>query len=323
MNLSFPSPKQRAEEISVKGFFEAFKDITDLKIIAGEKGMDRVISEPSINRPALAITGYFKNFASKRIQLFGAGEMSYMRDLPAARQTEILEQMADLKIPCIIVSRNLEPTKAMLAVAEERGVPLLRTEMKSKEFSSEIIVRIDRMFAPTTAIHGTLIDIQGIGTLIRGDSGIGKSECALALIDKGHSLVADDHVYCVKVNDHKILGKGHELSRGYMECRGIGIINVAELFGIRCVRPEKSIDIIVSFVEWEEGMVEDRTGLETKYFDILGIPIPHFVIPVRLGRDMARLVEVAARVQALRQMGHDGAKTFNDRLIAHMANQKK
>ncbi len=323
MDLGFSAPKQRAEEISVKDFFEAFKDITGLKIIAGEKGMDRVISEPSINRPALAITGYFKNFASKRIQLFGAGEMSYMRDLEEARQTEILERMADLKIPCIIVSRNLEPTKAMLAVAEERGVPLLRTEMKSKEFSSDIIVRIDRMFAPTTAIHGTLIDIQGIGTLIRGDSGIGKSECALALIDKGHSLVADDYVYCVKVNDHKILGKGHELSRGYMECRGIGIINVAELFGIRCVRPEKSIDIIVSFVEWKEGMVEDRTGLETKYFDILGIQIPHFVIPVRLGRDMARLVEVAARVQALRQMGHDGAKTFNDRLIAHMANQKK
>ena len=312
-----------AEEISVRKFFDVFKDITELEVIAGAEGMDRVILEPSINRPALAITGYFKNFASKRIQLFGAGEMSYMRDLPDAEQREVLRKMAELKIPCIVVSRNLAPTKAMLEIADECNVPLLRTKMKSKEFSADIIVRIDRMFAPTTSLHGTLIDIQGIGTLIRGDSGIGKSECALALIDKGHSLVADDHVYCVRVNDHTIIGRGHELNRGYMECRGIGIINVAELFGIRCVRLEKSIDIIVSFVEWQKGIVEDRTGLETKYFDILGIQIPHFVIPVRPGRDMARLVEVAARVQALRQMGHDGAKTFNDRLIAHMAKNSK
>ncbi len=314
---------KKPEEISVRHFFDVFKTLTELELLAGVDGLDRVISEPSLNRPALAITGYFKNFAFKRIQLFGAGEMAYMRDLPDEKQREVLRKMAELKIPCIVISRNLTPTKAMVEVANECKVPLLRTKMKSKEFSADIIVRIDRMFASTTSLHGTLIDIQGIGTLIRGDSGIGKSECALALIDKGHSLVADDLVYCVKVNDHKILGKGHELNRGYMECRGIGIINVAELFGIKCVRLEKSIDIIVSFVEWQNGIVEDRTGLETKYFDILGIPIPHFIIPVRPGRDMARLVEVAARVQALRQMGHDGAKTFNDRLIAHMAKQKK
>ena len=314
---------KKPEEISVRKFFDVFKQLTALELLAGSDGLDRVISEPSLNRPALAITGYFKNFAFKRIQLFGAGEMAYMRDLSDDKQREVLRKMVDMKIPCIVISRNLAPTKAMLDVANECKVPLLRTKMKSKEFSADIIVRIDRMFAPTTSLHGTLIDIQGIGTLIRGDSGIGKSECALALIDKGHSLVADDLVYCVKVNDHKILGKGHELNRGYMECRGIGIINVAELFGIKCVRLEKSIDIIVSFVEWQSGIVEDRTGLETNYFDILGIQIPHFVIPVRPGRDMARLVEVAARVQALRQMGHDGAKTFNDRLIAHMANQIK
>lgn len=322
MDIKLNNIKQ-PEEISVRKFFEVFKDLTGLEILAGEGGLDRIIFEPSINRPALAITGYFKNFASKRIQLFGAGEMSYMCDMSDDRQTTVLEKMVKLEIPCIIISRNLAPTQPMLEAAQKFNLPLLRTKMKSKEFSADIIVRIDRMFAPTTSIHGTLIDIQGIGTLIRGDSGIGKSECALALIDKGHSLVADDYVYCVKVNDHKVLGKGREISRGYMECRGIGIINVAELFGIKCVRMEKSIDIIVSFVEWQKGIVEDRTGLETKYFDILGIPIPHFVIPVRPGRDMARLVEVAARVQALRQMGHDGAKTFNDRLIAHMASMQK
>ena len=311
------------EEISVEKFFEVFKDTAQLELLAGEDGMGRIIHEPSINRPALAITGYFKNFAAPRIQLFGAGEMAYMRDLPERRQREMLVKMAELEIPCMLISRDLAPTRPMLGVANELKIPLLRTKMKSKEFSSEFIVRLNRMFAPTTSIHGTFLDIQGVGTLIRGDSGIGKSECALALIDKGHSLVADDYVNCVKVNDHKVLGRGNELSRGYMECRGIGIINVAELFGIKCVRLEKSIDIVVSFIEWQSGMVEDRTGLEIKYFEILGIPIPHFIIPVRPGRDMARLVEVAARVHALRLMGHDGAKTFNDRLIAHMASAKK
>lgn len=315
--------KKTHEEISVGKFLEVFKDSMQLELLAGAEGLENIIKEPSINRPALAITGYFKNFAAPRIQLFGAGEMAYMCDLPQERQMSVLRKMAELKIPCIVVSRNLDIVPAMESVANEYKIPLLRTKMKSKEFSSEFIVRLDRMFAPTTSIHGTFIDIQGIGTLIRGDSGIGKSECALALIDKGHSLVADDYVNCVRVNDHKVLGRANELSRGYMECRGIGIINVAELFGIKCVRLEKSIDIIVSFIEWQKGVVEDRTGLETKYFDILGIPIPHFIIPVRPGRDMARLVEVAARVHALRTMGHDGAKTFNDRLIAHMASLSK
>ena len=310
-----------SEEISVREFFEMFKSTLSLELLAGANGMDRIIYEPSLNRPALAITGYYKNFASKRIQLFGAGEMAYMRDLPDERQSAVMEEMIAHEIPCIVISRNLAPTKPMLDAVQRHRIPLMRTRMKSKEFSAEVLVRLDRLFAPRMSLHGTLLDIKGIGTLIRGDSGIGKSECALALIDHGHSLVADDLVYCQKISDEIVLGRGNELNRGYMECRGIGIINVAELFGIRCVRMEKSIDMIVTFVEWQQGIVEDRTGLDKNYFDILGVQIPHFIIPVRPGRDMARLVEVAAMVQALRQMGHDGAKAFNDRLIAHMKSE--
>ncbi len=308
-----------SEEISVRQFFDMFKDALQLEILTGGDALDRMILEPSLNRPALAITGYYKNFAAKRIQLFGAGEMAYMRDLPEKRQYHVMEEISERDIPCIVVSRNLAPTKPMLDVMRMKKIPLIRTRMKSKEFSAEVLVRLERLFAPRMSVHGTLLDIKGIGTLIRGDSGIGKSECALALIDHGHSLVADDHVYCVKTGDQKVMGRGNDLNRGYMECRGIGIINVAELFGIRCVRLEKSIDMVVTFIEWQPGVLEDRTGLEYNYFDILGIQIPHFIIPVRPGRDMARLVEVAAMVQALRLMGHDGAKAFNDRLIAHMA----
>ncbi len=312
-----------SEEISVREFFEAFKISLQLEVLAGQTGLDRIICEPTLNRPALAITGYYKNFAAKRIQLFGAGEMAYLNDLLPDRANEVLHEMITHDIPCMIISRNLEPIPAMIELSNKFSIPLIRTKMKSKEFSSEVLVRLGRMFAAMTTLHGTLLDIKGIGTLIRGDSGIGKSECALALIDNGNSLVADDHVYCEKINDQIILGKGKEISRGYMECRGIGIINVAELFGVRCVRTEKSIDIVVTFVEWKQGVVEDRTGLEVSYFDILGVQIPHFVIPVRPGRDMARLVEVAAMVHALKKMGHDGAKAFNDRLIAHMAQKNK
>lgn len=307
------------EEISVKEFYDLFKETLQLEILAGEEGLDRIIYEPSLNRPALAITGYYKNFASKRIQLFGAGEMAYMRDLSDSQQLDVMREIIDREIPCIIISRNLSPTKMMLEIARKNKIPMMKTKLKSKEFSAEMLVRFDRLFAPRMSLHGTLLDIKGIGTLIRGSSGIGKSECALALIDHGHSLVADDHVYCTRINEHIVLGRGNELNRGYMECRGIGIINVAELFGIRCVRMEKSIDIVVTFIEWKPDIVEERTGLESNYFDILGVQIPHFIIPVRPGRDMARLVEVAAMVHALRRMGHDGAKTFNDRLIAHMA----
>ncbi len=310
-----------SEEISVREFFDKFKDMLQLELLAGEKGLDRIILEPSLNRPALAITGYYKNFAAKRIQLFGAGEMAYMRDLSDAEQARMLDEMISKSIPCMVISRNLAPTKPMLDAADKYGIPLIRTKMKSKEFSAEVLVRLDRLFVPKMALHGTLMDIKGIGTLIRGDSGIGKSECALALIDHGHSLVADDHVYCERISDKIILGRSSELSRGYMECRGIGIINVAELFGVRCVSLEKSIDMVVTFIEWAPGIVEERTGLETNCIDILGIQVPHFIIPVRPGRDMARLVEVAAMVHALRLMGHDGAKTFNDRLIAAMTKQ--
>lgn len=312
-----------SEEISVRELFAAFKDTLQLEIMAGDEGLDRIIFETGLNRPALAITGYYKNFASNRIQLFGAGEMAYMRDQSDERQREVMEEMVSHNIPCVVVSRNLQPTKAMVDVLKKYSVPLIRTKMKSKEFSTEVLVRLGRMFAPRTSVHGTLLDVKGIGVLIRGDSGIGKSECALGLIDHGHSLVADDHVNCVKMNDQKIVGSGSDLNRGYMECRGIGIINVAEIFGIRCVRLEKTIDLVVTFIEWQPGTVEDRTGLERNYFDILGVQIPNFVIPVRPGRDMARLVEVSAMVLALRRMGHDGAKDFNDKLIAHMAAQMK
>lgn len=311
------------ESLPVKTFYDKAKDPLKLQLIAGEGGLSRTIRDKSMNRPALALTGYFKNFAGRRIQLFGAGEMSFLRDLDEDRQRSILRKMVEKHIPCMIVTRHLLPTPAMEEIAREARVPLFRSHLSTRDMSNHAILILEAFFAPKVAEHGTLMDIKGIGTLIRGESGVGKSECALALIERGHSLVADDLVYIQLVNERELNGRSAELNRGYMECRGLGIVNIAELFGIRSVRIEKNINLVITFEEWKPGMDEERTGLEREYYDILGIKVPHIVLPVRPGRDLARLVEVASMVDALRLMGHDSAREFNDRLISFMAKEEK
>lgn len=317
-----PQPKS-AESISIQKLLDEADGSLQLTLVCGKKGLSRHIRDKSMNRPALALTGFFKNFGAKRIQLFGAGEMSYMRELPDDRQLEIMQRMVDKHIPCIVVSRNLLPTPAMQKIAEESGTPLFRTSLSSKNFSTQTVLLLEEIFAPKVAEHGTLMDVKGIGTLIRGKSGVGKSECALALIERGHSLVADDLVYITLHSERHLIGQSSELNRGYMECRGLGIVNISDLFGIRAVRLEKEVNLVVTFEEWKHGMDEERTGLEHDLFNILGIQVPHIILPVRPGRDMARLVEVAAMVEALKQMGHDSAQEFNDRLIAFMAGEGK
>jgi len=307
------------ESISVRDFYESFAERLLLRLVTSRKTLSRsTIRERSLNRPALAVTGYFKYFASKRIQLFGAGEMGFLREQNKSQRVRVLEEMAAKRIPCVVISRNLAPTPEMIEVFERFGIPVFRTSLASKAFTTEVTVLLEERFAPRTTVHGTLLDIRGIGTLVRGDSGAGKSEAALALLERGHSLVADDMVRVKLLSDHTPVGFCDEMSRGFMECRGIGIINVEELFGIRFVRIEKKIELVVTFTEDLNDSVIDRTGLDRKTFEILGAPVPHMEIPLRTGRDMARLVEVAAMVQAARQLGHDSANDFNQKLIKKM-----
>lgn len=322
--MAAAAPRNDApESISVREFLRTFADKLELTQVNPGTGQKRVIKEKSVNRPSLALTGYLKYFAHKRLQLFGAGEMGYLRDLPEDDQLTALRAIAEKNIPCMVVSRNLVPTASMVQVADEFNIPLIRTPKKSKDFSAEATVLLEEALAPRTTIHGTLLDIKGIGTIVRGKSGVGKSECALALIERGHTLVADDVIH-VKVHaERELRGTCAPLSQGYMECRGLGIIDIAKLFGIRAVRLAKRIDFVVTFTEWQPGTDEERTGLEKSYFDILGHPVPHVQIPVRPGRDMAHLVEVAAMDQALKLMGHDSANEFNERLIEHMTNPER
>lgn len=307
--------------ITVSHFFETYREKLKLELVTGEAGLHRLIREGSINRPSLALTGFFKYFANKRIQILGAAEMTFFKTVDQRRQMEIVTEMIDRGVPCIVLTRNFHPTHPLLAVARERNLPLFRTPMITMNWVNLATLCIDNEFAPSSTEHATTLDVKGVGVMLRGDSGVGKSECALALIERDHSLVADDLTVIKLLDERELIASSRPLNRGYMECRGIGIINIAEMFGIKSVRAQKRIDMVISLREWTPDVMEERTGLEEHYYDILGIRLPHVEIFVRPGRDIARLVEVAALVQAMKKMGHDPAKAFNDRLIEFMACQ--
>jgi HPr kinase/phosphorylase len=305
--------------VSVSEFFRKHGAKLKIETVTGVNGMNRLIREPSINRPALALTGFYKYFANKRIQVIGSTEMTYFKSLTQARQREMMMNMIRRGIPCLVLTRNLRPTPVMLEVARERRLPLFRTNMITMHWVNLATIFIDAEFARQTTEHGSTLNIEGIGVMLRGRSGVGKSECALAIIERGYSLVADDLTHLRVLDERELIATSMTLNRGYMECRGIGIINIAEMFGVGSIRVETRLDLVVTLEDWSPEVIEERTGLEEGFYEILGIRVPHIEIHVRPGRDIARLVEVAALVQALKKTGRDPAKEFNDRLIAHMA----
>ena len=309
--------------VSVSDFFTKYGVKLKAELIAGSEGVHRQIREPSINRPALALTGFYKYFAYKRIQVIGSTEMTYFKTLTPMRQEEMMRAMIDRGIPCLILTRNLLPTKSMLTVCRERKLPLYRTPLITLHFVNISTMCVDAEFARQTTEHGTTLSIEGVGVMIRGHSGVGKSEAALAIIERGHSLVADDLTLLRVLDERELIASSLPLNRGYMECRGIGIINVAEMFGVRSIRPEVRLEMVVTLQDWHPDVEEERTGLEENFYEILGIHVPHIEIHVRPGRDIGRLVEVAALVQALKKMGRDPAKEFNERLITFMSSQQQ
>lgn len=308
--------------ITVAHFYETYREKLKMELITGADGMHRLIREGSINRPSLALTGFFKYFANKRIQVLGAAEMTYLKTKTPRDQILTFQEMAKRAVPCLVLTRNFNPTDPMLAVADEMRLPIFRTPLITMNFVNLATLCIDNEFAPSVIEHATTLDVKGVGVMLRGDSGVGKSECALALIERGHSLVADDLTVIKLLDERELMASSRPLNRGYMECRGIGIINIAEMFGVKSIRMEKRIDMVVSLREWTPDVVEERTGLEEHFYEILSLKIPHIELYVRPGRDMARLVEVAALTQALKRIGHDPARDFNDRLIASMSQGK-
>jgi HPr kinase/phosphorylase len=306
------------QTITVEQFFHEQARPLGLRLLTGTAGLKRIIREPTVNRPGLALAGFTRYFASKRLQVIGKAEHSYLRAL----NTEGLEShYADLfsyKIPAVVFSRDLKPDKLFLAAAEKAQVPIMVTPLITMKFINMATLALENSFAPRGSEIGSMVDILGVGVIIRGESGIGKSESVLALIERGYSLVSDDVTRVTLIDGRDVIGTSAELTRAHMEVRGIGIINVASMFGVRSIRSEKKVDLVVSLKAWEEVADIDRLGMEQEYVKILGQEIPHIIIPVRPGRDLARLVEVAAFQIKLKSSGYNPAKELNDRLLSQM-----
>ncbi|HTY88592.1 MAG TPA: HPr(Ser) kinase/phosphatase [Candidatus Acidoferrum sp.] len=308
--------------VTVEQFYQEHAASLQMRLLVGERGLKRIIREPTVNRPGLALSGFTKYFAFKRVQVFGNAEVYYLRSLSAAERVRRYKHLFAFKIPCIVFSRSLRPDKEFLAAAHKAGVPVFQCQMVTMKFINTATLGLEAMFAPRGSEMGSMVDVLGVGVLIRGESGIGKSEAVLALIERGYSLVSDDVTKVTLLDGREVVGTSAELTRDHMEIRGIGIINVAAMFGIKSIRNEKRLDLIVTLKLWNEVADVDRTGLEEEFEKVLGVSIPHIVIPVRPGRDLARLIEVAAFQVKLKWAGHNAAQELNDRLIAHMSHSQ-
>ncbi|HEY1771485.1 MAG TPA: HPr(Ser) kinase/phosphatase [Chthoniobacterales bacterium] len=301
--------------VTVEGFFQLHAKKLQLKLEGKKIGFERRIREPTINRPGLALAGFYTYFAEKRVQVLGAAENSYLKNLSTRQRRARFRALCAQKIPCLVISRGFRLSSDLLAIAEESGVSVFRTPMVTMRFINAATIALELDFSPTVTEFGSMVDILGVGVLIRGASGIGKSECVLGLIERGYSLVADDATRIKSLEGRELVATAPELTRYHMEVRGIGIINVVSVFGIGAIRIEKRLDLVVTLKEWQELEQVDRIGLDRELYEILKIQVPHITIPVRPGRDMARLIEVAAMDQKLKDLGLNSAVEFNDRLL--------
>src|SRR5437868_1266141 len=301
--------------VTVESFYNSHAEKLQMKLEGLRVGFHRKIREPTINRPGLALSGFYTYFAEKRVQVLGAAEHSYLKSLPQKTRVQRMRELCECKIPCLVMSRGFHLAPEMLAVTEAAKVAVFRTPMITMKFINAATIALEVDFSPTVTEFGSMVDILGVGVLIRGASGIGKSETALGLIERGYSLVADDVTRITSLEGRELMATAPDLTRNHMEVRGIGIINVASVFGIGSIRIEKRLDLVVTLEEWEHVEEIERVGIERESYEILGLKVPHATIPVRPGRDMARLIEVAAMDQKLKGLGENSAVQFNTKLL--------
>lgn len=287
-----------------------------LKCIAGRKGLSRKIEVPNINRPGLALSGFFESFAYNRIQIFGRGEHAYIKKLETEGQSENIKKIFDFDIPCVIFTHGLMPTSDFITAAEESGCPVLQTSLPSADFTARILRVLNDIFAAREVVHGVLIEVFGIGVLLTGESGVGKSETALELIERGHRLVADDAVEIRCVGGNYLMGMGANKMLGHhMEIRGLGIINITHLFGVGSIRDEKRIELVVNLELWDSNKQYDRLGAQKKTKEILGVRLPCVDIPIKPGRNIPILIETAAMNERLKQLGVHSSREFNEQVM--------
>ncbi|UCC82710.1 MAG: HPr(Ser) kinase/phosphatase [Gemmatimonadota bacterium] len=288
-------------------------------VTGGEQALAREVKRAEISSPGLALAGYTERFVGGRIQVLGETDVSYLNSLDEARRRESVETLLSFDIACIIATKGQDLPPVLLEVAERLGTPVVVSELKTAEFYRRMIPFMNDRFAPRTYLHGSLADVYGVGLLFVGRSGIGKSECVLDLVERGHRLVADDVVQISRQGHDVLIGRGHELSRHHMEIRGVGIVDVRALFGIRATRQQKRLEVVVQLVEWRQQEADVRTRLHTDHADILDVPIRRVTIPLTPGKNITVINEVDAMDHLLRYAGVHAAAAFNDGLKDVMA----
>ncbi len=285
-----------------------------LTLVAGKKGLSRKISSSRIQKPGLVLAGFTEYLHKERMQVFGNTEMSYLASIPRDRSRTVLRDFFATEIACLVVTKGLPIPPELIAAAEEANVPVLHTSHLSSTFIEGVQNYLEDILAAQTSMHGVLLDVFGVGILLLGKSGIGKSEIALDLVMRGHRLVADDIVDVKRVAAEAVYGAGSEIIKHHMEIRGLGIINIKDLFGVASIRERKKIEIVLELVEWDPGVEYDRLGVDEKKYRILDVEVPMLMVPVRPGRNMTTIIEVAARNHLLKLQGHHSAKEFQERL---------
>lgn len=314
------------KKLPIRELLVHLKERLEINLIAGKDGLNRSVSTPELNRPGLALSGFFETFSYDRIQIFGISESKFFKTLPAKEQEQILREFFSYEIPAIFftTASEIKIPSLFKKYAQENAVPLFQTTLTTSQLVGRLYHYLEDFFAPEITLHGVLVDIFGVGTLIRGGSGIGKSECALQLVERGHRLVADDLVFIKKYQPEILVGKCSNINVHTMEIRGIGIFDVSQIFGWGRVRYQKKISLVVELVDADKFKIQEvNTGLKREKENILGVELERKIIPVKPGRNMALLVEVASLVFRQEQSGVSFPQQFNERLIKMMKENKK
>ncbi len=311
------------KHLTVGDLFERKKDKLQLDSLTGEMGFDRKVTVPEVSSPGLILAGFTDRFLGARLHALGETEIAYLRTLDKEARRRALETLMDFDMPCLFVTKGQTVPRELVKLAKERGIPVLRSKLKTSEFYRGITPYLTEVFAPMTTVHGSLADVFGVGLLFRGRSGIGKSECVLDLVERGHRLVADDTVHVMQRGTDVLIGRADELSGNYMEIRGVGIVDVSAMFGVRAVRLQKRIEVVVELQDWDSPGDVDRTGLDQQTTTILGVDLPLVTVRLNPGKNITVVSEVVALNHLLHFSGHSPAQALNQKLLNKMAEQQE
>jgi HPr kinase/phosphorylase len=305
-------------KLTVGRLIERMRETLELEHDATTDGLERVVESPNISSPGLVLAGYVDRFPARRLQVLGETEITYLKSLDSEIRRQHLTTFFSFPIPCVFVTKAQQPGPDLMELASTAGVAVIRSRLKTNEFYTRIKPWLEEEFAPTTNLHGSLSDIFGVGLLFVGRSGIGKSECVLDLVERGHRLVADDLVIATRRGGGVLIGRGHELQRHHMEIRGVGLVDIPAIFGVRAVRQQKRIEVVVQLEEWQHDAPVDRTGLDTEVTTILDVELPKVRVPLNPGKNITVIAEVIAMNHLLKYSGVDPAERFNERLVRRM-----